>query len=64
MYQEYVAKLTNICVDVVIADVINFKNKSKFRTAITLLILNTLRPGENRRHFTDDIFKCIFFNEN
>ena len=27
-------------------------------------ILNTLRPRQNGRHFPDDIFKCIFFNEN
>ena len=26
--------------------------------------LNTLRPRQNCRHFTDDIFKCIFLNEN
>ena len=26
--------------------------------------VNTLRPGENGRHFPDDIFKCIFLNEN
>ena len=26
--------------------------------------LNTLRPRQNGRHFADDIFKCIFFNEN
>ena len=26
--------------------------------------LNTLRPGQNSRHFADDIFKCIFLNEN
>ena len=26
--------------------------------------ISTLRPGENGRHFTDDIFKCIFINEN
>ena len=25
---------------------------------------NTLRPSQNGRHFPDDIFKCIFFNEN
>ena len=25
---------------------------------------NTLRPRQNRRHFADDIFKCIFLNEN
>ena len=27
-------------------------------------IINTLRPRRNRRHFADDIFKCIFLNEN
>ena len=27
-------------------------------------MLNTLRPRQNGRHFTDDIFKRIFFNEN
>ena len=26
--------------------------------------VNTLRPRRNIRHFTDDIFKCIFMNEN
>ena len=26
--------------------------------------LNTLRPFRNSRHFADDIFKCIFLNEN
>ena len=25
---------------------------------------NSLRPRQNRRHFADDIFKCIFLNEN
>ena len=25
---------------------------------------NTLGPRQNRRHFADDIFKCIFLNEN
>ena len=28
------------------------------------LQINTLRPRQNGRHFTDDIFKCIFLNEN
>ena len=27
-------------------------------------LFNTLRPGQNGRHFADDIFKCIFSNEN
>ena len=28
------------------------------------MLLNTLRPRQNGRHFLDDIFKCIFLNEN
>ena len=28
------------------------------------IIVNTLRPRQNVRHFTDGIFKCIFLNEN
>ena len=27
-------------------------------------LINTLRPRQNGRHFPDDIFKCIFLNEN
>ena len=26
--------------------------------------VNTLRPRQNGRHFADDIFKCLFVNEN
>ena len=34
-------------------------------TICTLLVLNnTLRPRQKGRHFPDDIFKYIFFNEN
>ena len=28
------------------------------------LAFNTLRPRKNGRHFADDMFKCIFLNEN
>ena len=28
------------------------------------LVVNTLRPRQNGRHFADDIFKYIFLNEN
>ena len=28
------------------------------------LPFNTLGPRQNGRHFADDIFKCIFLNEN
>ena len=36
------------------------------RTFVHELIycLNTLGPRQNGRHFADDIFKCIFLNEN
>ena len=27
-------------------------------------IFNTLKPRQNERHFPDDVFKCIFLNEN
>ena len=27
-------------------------------------VINTSRPRSNEQHFADDIFKCIFFNEN
>ena len=29
-----------------------------------ILWLNTLRPRQDGRHFPDDIFKCVFLNEN
>ena len=32
-------------------------------TVITHPFVNTLKPRQNGRHFTDDIFKCICFNE-
>ena len=28
------------------------------------ITFNTLKPKQNGRHFADDIFKCIFLNEN
>ena len=31
---------------------------------VDILPYNTLRPRQNGRHFPDDIFKCIFVNEN
>ena len=31
---------------------------------LLLLQINTMRPTQNGRHFPDDIFKCIFLNEN
>ena len=29
-----------------------------------MLVVNTLRPGQNVRRYPDDIFKRIFLNEN
>ena len=29
-----------------------------------VVAFNTLRPRQNGRHFADDIFECIFLNEN
>ena len=31
---------------------------------LSQLWINTLRPRQNGRHFADDVFKCIFLNEN
>ena len=31
---------------------------------VVLAHFNSLRPRQNGRHFADDIFKCIFLNEN
>ena len=31
--------------------------------AVACFVVNTLRPRQNCRHFTDNIFKCIFLNE-
>ena len=33
-------------------------------TLYDIIFINTLRPRQNGRHFADDIFKCIFLNEN
>ena len=45
-----------------------YPNQPCYHVHSTLLhlsiIANTLGPRRNRRHFTDDIFKCIFLNGN
>ena len=45
------------------------KSHSRIRTKLYIIKLsehkhNTLRPRPNDRYFADDIFKCIFLNEN
>ena len=43
----------------------HLQNASRFDKASSLCYwVNTLRPRQNGRHFTDDILKCIFLNEN
>ena len=42
-------------------------NESQFVGKVlaeVITIINTFRPRQNGRHFPDDIFKWIFFNEN
>ena len=46
-----------------IQDTIQNMNIS-FIISKTIQHVNSLRPRQNRRHFADDIFKCIFLNEN
>ena len=36
----------------------------RWERPVKVLRINTLRPRQNDRHFADDIFKCIFLNEN
>ena len=36
----------------------------KIRFLSNILSVNTLRPRQDGHHFPDDIFKCIFLNEN
>ena len=31
---------------------------------VNMMLVNTLRPRQNVRYFPDDMFKCIFLNEN
>ena len=38
--------------------------KVTVQSHIFSFVFNTLRPRQNGRHFADDIFECIFLNEN
>ena len=40
------------------------RSGSRFRYKDRFLLVNILRPRQNVRQFSDDIFKCIFLNEN
>ena len=41
-----------------------FSTYFHFLNTEMMQVVNTLRPRQNRRHFADHIFKCIFVNEN
>ena len=43
---------------------VNYDNECYMDAFINLFSVNTLRPRQDARHFPDDIFKCIFLNEN
>ena len=34
------------------------------RDLLGFVVVNTLSPKQNGRHFVDDTFKCIFLNKN
>ena len=40
------------------------ENKYSCCLLLTYRAFNTLRPWQNGRHFPDDIYKCMFLNEN
>ena len=40
------------------------QNKQQKITTSQFNLFNTLRPRKNGRRFTEDVFKCIFLNEN
>ena len=35
----------------------------EFDSPLSSSAANAVSPGQNGRHFTDDVFKCIFLNE-
>ena len=55
--------LRNLCIHSNILSVIRVADRVPKATEMTRRI-NTLRPRQNGRPFEDDIFKCIFLNEN
>ena len=43
---------------------LSYRDNSITNWEVRVGVVNTLRPRRNRCHFADDIFKCIFMNEN
>ena len=50
--------------DPILAMTVFIVGQGTVRACCGLIWVNTLRPTQNGRHFPDDIFKCIFLNEN
>ena len=48
----------------VICKMLAIFSKCEWVIAYSTAAVNTLRPRQNGLQFADDIFKCIFFNEN
>ena len=56
--------LTHVHVSVPRSPRVNTRCVATFGEISSALMINTVRPRWNRRHFADDIFKYIFLNEN
>ena len=50
--------------DVLTGSLFSVQSKQSLEEAVENCLLNTFRLRQNGRHFADDIFKCIFLNEN
>ena len=53
-----------LMVDTIIHDVSTLLYTCVMGASLMRPLVNTLRPRQNGLHFPDDIFKCIFLNEN
>ena len=61
-FQSYV--YGNIYCDMLCYWLYNWKDYMLMSSYYHGCLFNILTPGQNGRHFADDIFKCIFENEN
>ena len=37
--------------------------RTQYKAVLAMYIINSPRPGQNGRHYVDDIFRCILVNE-
>ena len=61
---SFVYFITDTCITFQISYQIILSKANKGPLSIPNTTINTLRPRQNGRHFPDDIFNCIFLNEN